>query len=83
MYYSLHTQKRHVYTANQHVRMISKGSCDTEDWGNDAVNSALITGNKLHLKNIKNGFSLVFKKKEKKTNIHFLQYFFNKKILKK
>jgi len=26
---------------NQHVRMISKGSCDAEDWSNDAENSAL------------------------------------------
>ncbi len=24
--------------------MISEGSCDTEDWTNDAENSALITG---------------------------------------
>jgi hypothetical protein len=24
--------------------MISEGSCDTEDWRNDAENSALITG---------------------------------------
>ncbi len=24
--------------------MISKGSCDTEDWSSDAENSALITG---------------------------------------
>ncbi len=24
--------------------MISEGSCDTEDWSNDAQNSALITG---------------------------------------
>ncbi len=29
--------------ANQHIRMISEGSCDTEDWSNDAENSALIT----------------------------------------
>jgi len=21
---------------NQHIRIISEGSCDTEDWGNDA-----------------------------------------------
>ncbi len=28
----------------KHIRMISEGSCDTEDWGNDAENSALITG---------------------------------------
>ncbi len=30
-------------TANQHIRMISEGSCDTEAWSNDAENSALIT----------------------------------------
>ncbi len=30
-------------TANQHIRMISEGSCDTEDWSNAAENSALIT----------------------------------------
>ncbi len=29
---------------NQHIRMISEESCDTEDWSNDAENSALITG---------------------------------------
>jgi len=27
-----------------HIIMISVGSCDTEDWSNDAVNSALVTG---------------------------------------
>ncbi len=26
------------WAANQHVRMISEGSCDTEDWSNDAEN---------------------------------------------
>ncbi len=26
---------------NQHIRMISEGSCDTEDWSNDAENTAL------------------------------------------
>ncbi len=30
-------------TANQHIIMISEGSCDTEDWSNDDENSALIT----------------------------------------
>ncbi len=25
------------------VRMISEGSCDTEDWSNDAENSAFMT----------------------------------------
>ncbi len=28
--------------------MISEGSCDTEDWSNDAENSALYLRNKLH-----------------------------------
>ncbi len=32
------------WAANQHIRIISEGSCDTEDWSNDAENSALITG---------------------------------------
>ncbi len=30
-------------TANKHIRMISEGLCNTEDWGNDAANLALIT----------------------------------------
>ncbi len=32
------------WAVNQYIRMISEGSCDTEDWSNDAENSALITG---------------------------------------
>ncbi len=36
--------------ANQDIRMISEGSCDTEDWSNDAENSALHHRNKLHFK---------------------------------
>ncbi len=35
------------WSANQHIRMISEGSCDTEDWSNDAENSALHPRNKL------------------------------------
>ncbi len=31
------------WAANLHIRMISEGSCDTEDWSNDAENTALIT----------------------------------------
>ncbi len=31
------------WAANQHIIMISDGSCDTEDWSNDDKNSALIT----------------------------------------
>ncbi len=29
------------WASNQHIRMISEGSCDTEDCSNDAENSAL------------------------------------------
>ncbi len=29
------------WAANQYIRMISDGSCDTEDWSNDAENTAL------------------------------------------
>ncbi len=32
--------------------MISKGSCDTEDWSNDVKNSALIAGINYFLKYI-------------------------------
>ncbi len=30
--------------------MISEGSCDTEDWSNDAENSDLLHRNKLYFK---------------------------------
>ncbi len=29
------------WPSNQRIRMISEGSCDTEDWSNDAENPAL------------------------------------------
>jgi len=29
---------------SSYYRVISEGSCDTEDWSNDAENSVLITG---------------------------------------
>ncbi len=32
------------WASNQHMRMISEGSCDTKDWSNDDENSALIIG---------------------------------------
>ncbi len=41
------------WAANQHIRMISEGSCDTEDCSYDAENSALITGINYILKYIK------------------------------
>jgi len=34
--------------------MISEGSCDTEDWSNDAENSAMHHRNKLHFKILSN-----------------------------
>ncbi len=36
----------------QQIIMISEGSCDPEDWSNDAENSALITGINYSLKYI-------------------------------
>ncbi len=30
--------------------MISEGSCDTEDWSNDAENSTLLHRNKVYVK---------------------------------
>ncbi len=33
--------KNVTWAVNQHIKMISEGSCDTEDWSNDAENSAL------------------------------------------
>ncbi len=36
------------WAENHFIRMISEGSCDTEDWSNDAENSALNHRNKLH-----------------------------------
>ncbi len=38
------------WAANQRIRMISEGSCDTEDWSNDAENTAAHHKNKLHFK---------------------------------
>ncbi len=35
---------------NQHIRLISEGLCDTEDWSNDAENSVLFHINKLCFK---------------------------------
>ncbi len=40
---------------NLHIIMISEGSCDTEDWSNDAENTALLHLNKLYFKIYKTG----------------------------
>ncbi len=39
-----------ILIINQHITMISEGSCYTEDWNNDDENSALHHRNKLYLK---------------------------------
>ncbi len=39
----------------QHIRMISEGSYDAEEWSNDAETSALITGINYILEYIKTG----------------------------
>ncbi len=37
-----HIDKKQISLAQkQHIRMISEGSCDTEDWSNNTENSAL------------------------------------------
>jgi len=38
------------WALNHHVRMISEGSCDNEDWSKAAENSALHHSNKLDIK---------------------------------
>jgi len=43
-------------------RVVSEGSCDTEDWSNDADNSALITGVNYTLLFIYNYFKLSYLK---------------------
>jgi len=39
--FNIDNTKKNSWGANPHLRMISGGSCDTEDWSNDADNSAL------------------------------------------
>jgi len=40
------------WASNHHIRMIFEGSCDTEDWSNDAEITALITGINYTLRHI-------------------------------
>jgi len=39
-----------IINANPHIRLISEGSCDIEDWSKDAGNTALRSLNKSHFK---------------------------------
>ncbi len=43
-------QHNNFKTHNKYIRMTYEGSCDTEDWSNDAENSALHHWNQLYLK---------------------------------
>ncbi len=36
-------QQKISWEANYHIRMISEGSYDTEDWSNDAKNAVLLS----------------------------------------
>ncbi len=38
------------FIINQHIRMNSEESCDTEDWSDDVQNSALYHRNALYFK---------------------------------
>ncbi len=49
---------KNYWAADQHIRMISEGSYDNEDWSNDAENSALITEINYILKYIQRNFNL-------------------------
>ncbi len=54
-FYKIYSSKNHEknvsWAAKQHIRMISKGSCDTEDWGNGCwKTSFVIQEKKLHKK---------------------------------
>jgi len=42
------------------LKLISEGSCDTEDWSNDAENTALITGINYILKHIQNSYFIIY-----------------------
>ncbi len=42
-WFNIDDNKNVSWSANHHIRLISEGSCDTEDWSNDAENTALNT----------------------------------------
>ncbi len=43
-FFSIDNNNTCFLSTNQHISLISEGSCDTEDWSNDAENTALTTG---------------------------------------
>ncbi len=50
IFFNTDNNNNHSWATNQHIRVISEGSCDTEDWSNNAENSALHNRSKLHFK---------------------------------
>ncbi len=59
--------------------MISEGSCDTEDWSNDAENSVLHHRNKLYFKEYKNRKPILEIAIRFHNIIVFLMYFWSNK----
>ncbi len=57
-----HKQHNCFRASNLHIRSISEESCDTEDWSNDAENTALNHRNKFYFKinNLKNNSNLTY-----------------------
>jgi len=35
--FNIHNMKKCFLVRNQHIRMISEGSCDAKDWSNDSA----------------------------------------------
>ncbi len=44
------SDSKDICNVTKDIKMISEGSCDTENWSNDAENSDLHLKNKLHFK---------------------------------
>ncbi len=44
---NIDNDNKYLLRLNQHIIMISEGSCDTEDWSNNAENHNAMTENQL------------------------------------
>ncbi len=61
------------WAANHHNRMISEGSCDAEDWSNDAENSSAHHRNEWH-------FTIYSNRKEFNLNCNIISQYSHKKM---
>jgi len=50
--FNIDNNKKCYLTPNQYEKMISKGSCDAEDWSNYAENFALLSDEEIKFENI-------------------------------